>query len=91
MALNKPQAEILSKMAYMNREYGEAAALQGDSQCFGANAKVQVHRFKRMFSLKDDLPSMMDALALSTIFANGEYDMRKIDENRFRIRVTNCL
>lgn len=33
----------------------------------------------------------MDALALSTIFANGEYDMRKIDENRFRIRVTTCL
>jgi len=72
MALNTPQAEILSRlsreqllefidtlqknwwnlqnnwMAYMNREYGEEAALKGDSQCFGANAKVQVHRFKRM-------------------------------------------
>jgi len=115
MALNTPQAEILSRlsreqllefidtlqknwwnlqnnwMAFMNREYGEAAALKGDSHCFGANAKVQVHRFKRMFGLKDDLPSVMDALALSTIFANGEYEMWKIDESRFRLRVTNCL
>ena len=85
MALNKPQAEILSKlskeqlldfvdtlqknwwnlqnnwMAYVNREYGEEAAVKADSHCFGASAKVQVHRFKGMFGLKDDLPSMMDA------------------------------
>jgi hypothetical protein len=115
MALNKPQAEILSKlsrqqlldfidtlqknwwnlqnnwMAYMNREYGQEAAVKADGHCFGANAKVQVHRFKGMFGLKDDLPSMMDALALSTIFANGEYEMRKVDETRFRLRVTNCF
>ena len=114
MALNKPQADILSKlskeqllsfvdtlqknwwnlqnnwMAYVNREYGEEAAVKADSHCFGASAKVQVHRFKGMFGLKDDLPSMMDALALSTIFANGEYEMRTVDEDRFRIRVTKC-
>ncbi len=72
MALNTPQAEILSRlpreqllefidtlqknwwnlqnswMAYMSPESGVEAALKGDSHCFGATAKVQVHRFKRM-------------------------------------------
>lgn len=77
-------------MAYVNREYGEAAAVRADSHCFGANAGVQMRRLKRLFGLKDDLASMRDALVLSTIFANGEYEIRTVDERRFRVRVTAC-
>ena len=29
------------------------------------------------------------AVVLSTIFANGEYDIQQIDESRFRLRVTS--
>lgn len=114
MAVNKAQAEILSKfskdelldfidlvqknfwnlqnnwMAYINKEYGEESAVKGDSHCFGANAKVQMYRLRKMFDLKDDLQSLMDAMVLSTIWVNSDYEIWKMDENRFRIKVTNC-
>ncbi len=77
-------------MAYINNEYGEEAAVKGDSHCYGANAKVQMYRFRKMFGLKDDLQSLMDAMVLSTIWVNGEYEIWKIDESRFRIKITNC-
>ncbi len=78
-------------MAYMSREYGEDAAVRADGHCFGANAKVQAYRFKRLLGLGDDLRGVMDALVLSTIFANGEYEVWKVDDSRMRLRVTNCL
>jgi len=77
-------------MLYINNEYGEEAAVRSDSHVFPANATVQVYRLKKMFNLKDDLRSLMDAMVLSTIFANGDYEIWKIDEKRFRIKVTNC-
>ncbi len=77
-------------MAYINNEYGEEAAVKGDSHCYGANAKVQMYRLRKMFDLKDDLQSIMDAMILSTIWVNSEYEIRKIDENRFGLKVTNC-
>jgi hypothetical protein len=32
----------------------------------------------------------MDTMALSTIWANADYDILKIDKEKFRIKVTNC-
>jgi hypothetical protein len=78
-------------MAYMSREYGEEAAVRADGHCFGANAKVQAYRFKRLLGLGDDLDAVMDAIVLSTIFANGEYETWKVDDTHRRLRVTNCL
>ncbi len=75
---------------YMNNEFGEEAAVKADSHCFSANAKVQVYRLRKMFGLKDDLQSLMDAMILSTIWANCDYDIWKIDDTGFRIKVTNC-
>ena len=75
---------------YMNNTYGEEAAVQADGHCFSANAKVQMYRLAKMFGLKDDLQSLMDAMILSTIWANCDYDIWEIDENNFRIKVTNC-
>ena len=75
---------------YLNNEYGEEAAVKADGHCYSANAKVQMYRLSKMFGLKDDLQSLMDAMILSTIWANCDYDIWKIDEKRFRIRVTNC-
>ncbi|NIQ32044.1 MAG: hypothetical protein GTN80_00080, partial [Nitrososphaeria archaeon] len=60
-------------MAYINKEYGEEAAVKGDGHCFGANAKVQMYRLRKMFDLKDDLQSLMDAMVLSTIWVNSDY------------------
>jgi hypothetical protein len=77
-------------MAYMDREYGQEAAVKGDSHCFPASAKAQMYRLKKMFHLKDDLQSLMDAMILSTIWANGDYEVTKADARRFRIKVTNC-
>ena len=45
---------------------------------------------EKMFGLKDDLQSLMDAMAFSTIWANADYDIFKIDKEKFRIKVTNC-
>ena len=75
---------------YLNNEYGEEAAVKADGHCFSANAKVQIYRLKKMFGLKDDLQSLMDAMILSTIWANSDYDIWQLDEDRFRIKVTNC-
>ncbi len=77
-------------MLYINTEYGEEAAVKADGTCFTANAKVQMYRLRKMFGLKDDLPSLMDAIVLSTIWANCDYDLTKIDNEKFRIKVTNC-
>jgi len=75
---------------YINNEYGEDAAVKADAHCFPANAKVQMYRWKKMLGLKDDLQSLMDAMALSTIWANADYEISKVDESRFRIKVTTC-
>ncbi|MEW6439891.1 MAG: DUF6125 family protein [bacterium] len=77
-------------MAYMNREYGEEAAVRGDSHCFSANARVQMYRLKKMFGLTETLDDLMKAMVLSTLWVNGEFEIWKPDEDRFRIRVTNC-
>ena len=75
---------------YINNEYGEQAAVKADAHCFPANARVQMYRLKKIFGLKDDLQSLIDAMALSTIWANADYDILKTDKEKFRIRVTNC-
>jgi hypothetical protein len=75
---------------YLNTEYGEDAAVKADGHCFSANATVQMYRLTKMFGLKDDLDSLMEAMILSTIWANCDYDIWKADEKSFRIRVTNC-
>ena len=75
---------------YINNEYGEEAAVKADAHCFPANARVQMYRLRKMFGLKDDLQSLMDAMALSTIWANADYDILKLDKEKFRIKVTNC-
>ncbi|MFH1240964.1 MAG: DUF6125 family protein [Pseudomonadota bacterium] len=75
---------------YINNEYGEEAAVKADAHCFPANAKVQMYRLSKMFGLKDDLKSLRDAMILSTIWANGDYEIQDLDVNRFRIKVTNC-
>lgn len=77
-------------MAYMDREYGMDAAVKGDSHCCAANARVQMFRLRRLLGLGDDVDSLMKAMILSTIWANGEYEIWKIDATRFRIRVTTC-
>ncbi|MHC4104801.1 MAG: DUF6125 family protein [Planctomycetota bacterium] len=74
---------------YINNEYGEEAAVKADAHCFTANAKVQMYRLRKMFGLKDDLQSLIDAMALSTIWANADYDILRIDTGKFRIKVTN--
>lgn len=75
---------------YINNEYGEEAAVKADANCFTANARVQMYRLRKMFGLKDDLPSLMDAIVLSTIWANCDYDLTKVDNEKFRIKVTKC-
>jgi len=77
-------------MAYMDREYGMDAAVKGDSHCFSANARVQVHRLRKLLGFRDDLDGLMQAMVLSTIWANGEYEIRKVDATTFRLRVTAC-
>jgi len=77
-------------MAYMNTEYGMEAAVKGDCHCFAANARVQVFRLKKLLGLEPDLDALMKTMVLSTIWANGEYDIWKIDDTTFRIKVTTC-
>ena len=77
-------------MLYINNEYGQEAAVKADSHCFPANAKVQMYRLRKMFDLKDDIQSLIDAMILSTIWANGDYEIWQTDERSFRIKVTNC-
>jgi hypothetical protein len=75
---------------YINNEYGEEEAVKADGHCFPANAKVQMYRLRKMFGLKDDVQSLMDAMVLSTIWANCDYEVWKHNENSFEIKVTNC-
>jgi hypothetical protein len=75
---------------YINNEYGEEAAVKADGHCFPANAKVQMYRLKKMLGLGDDLQALMDAMILSTIWVNCDYEIIRPDERRFRIKVTNC-
>lgn len=75
---------------HINQEYGEEAAVKADATCFPANAKVQMHRLKKMFNLKNDLSALMDAMALSTIWTNCDYELKIVDDKAFRITVTNC-
>ena len=77
-------------MAYMSTEYGMEAAVKGDCHCFPANAKVQMFRLKRLLGLGDDLESLRRAMVLSTIWANGEYDVWTTDDRTLRILVTAC-
>jgi hypothetical protein len=78
-------------MAYINREYGEEAAVKADGHCFGASARTQMYRLRKMFNLGKDIDSMMKAQVLSTIWANGDYEIWKTGENKFRIKVTDCF
>ncbi|MGD8524052.1 MAG: DUF6125 family protein, partial [Desulfobacterales bacterium] len=71
-------------------EYGEEAAVKADAHCFPANARVQMYRLRKMFGLKDDLQSLMDAMVLSTIWANADYDILRLNEEKFRLKVTKC-
>jgi hypothetical protein len=75
---------------HINKDYGEEAAVKADANCFPANAKVQMYRLKKMFNLKNDLKSLMDAMVLSTIWTNGDYELRILDDKAFRITVTHC-
>ena len=75
---------------YIDNTYGAEAAVKADAHCFPANAKVQMYRLKKMFGLKDDMGSLMEAMVLSTIWANCDYDLVEVDDERFRIKVTNC-
>ena len=77
-------------MMYMNNEYGQEAAVKGDSHCFGANSRVQVYRLRKMFDLKDDVQALEDAMILSTIWVNCDYDMWRPAENKLRLKVTKC-
>ncbi|MBI2218435.1 MAG: hypothetical protein HYU51_14170 [Candidatus Rokubacteria bacterium] len=77
-------------MAYMDREYGQEAAVRGDCHCFPANARVQVFRLKKLLGLGDDVESLRKAMVLSTIWANGEYEMWTVGETKLRVRVTAC-
>ena len=77
-------------MAYMNAEYGMEAAVKGDCHCFPANARVQMLRLKKLLGLGADRDALMKAMVLSTIWANGEYDVTQVDDRTFRIRVTDC-
>ena len=67
---------------YLDNEYGQEAAMKADGHCFSANAKVQMYRLTKMFGLKNDLNSLKDAMILSTIWANCDYDILDIDENQ---------
>jgi hypothetical protein len=75
---------------YINTEYGEEAAVKADSHCFTANAMVQMHRLKKLLDLKHDTQSLRDAMILSTIWVNSDYNIWEIDEFSFRIQVTDC-
>jgi hypothetical protein len=75
---------------HINQQYGEEAAVKADAHCFPANAKVQMFRLRKMFGLKTDLRSLMDAMTLSTIWTNADFDLWIVDERSFRIKVTNC-
>ena len=77
-------------MAYMNAEYGMEAAVKGDCHCFPANARVQMLRLKKLLGLGADRDALMKAMVLSTIWANGEYDVTQVDDRTLRIRVTDC-
>ena len=114
MALNKAQAERLSKLSkdqllgfvdmlqknwwnlqnnyilYINNAYGEEAAVKADAHCFPANAQVQMYRLGKMLELDDNLEALMEAMILSTLWANCDYDIWQTDGNAFRIKVTNC-
>lgn len=75
---------------HINTQYGEEAAVKADAICFPANAKVQMYRLQKMLKLKKDLSALMDAMVLSTIWTNCDYDLKIVDEKAFRITVTNC-
>ena len=75
---------------YLNNQYGDEAAIEADAHCFSANAKVQAYRLRKLFGLKDDLQALMDVMVLSTIWANADYEINKINDQKFNIKVTNC-
>lgn len=75
---------------YINNEYGEEAAVKADGYCFPANARVQVYRLKKLLNLENDLDALMEAMILSTIWVNCDYEISKVGKEAFRIRVTNC-
>lgn len=75
---------------YFDNTYGQEAAVRADAHCFPANAKVQMYRLQKLFGLKQDIPSLVDAMVLSTIWANGDFEIYGATETSFRIKVTNC-
>ena len=72
---------------YLNNEYGEEAAVKADAHCFSANARVQMYRLRKMFGLKDDIKSLREAMILSTIWANADYEIEDLDDSRYETRV----
>ncbi|MBU2552704.1 MAG: hypothetical protein KKB20_30100 [Proteobacteria bacterium] len=77
-------------MAYMDSEYGQEAAVKADGHCFSAAARVQMYRLRKMFNLGGDADSIIKAMVLSTIWANGDFVVSKIDDKTFRFKVTDC-
>jgi hypothetical protein len=43
-----------------------------------------------LFDLKDDLQALMDVQVLSTIWANADYEITEIDDQKFNLKVTTC-
>lgn len=75
---------------YLNNTYGEEAAVAADAHCFSANARVQAFRLKKFFGLGDDLQALMDIMVLSTIWSNVNYEINKVSDQKFNIKVTDC-
>ena len=75
---------------YLNNKYGDEAAIEADAHCFSANARVQAYRLKKLFDLKDDLQALKDVMVLSTIWANADYEITEIDDQKFNLKVTTC-
>ena len=70
---------------YLNNKYGDEAAIEADGHCFSANARVQAYRLRKLFGLKDDLQALMDVQVLSTIWANADYEITEIDDQKFNL------
>jgi len=77
-------------MLQVSRRFGSEVAAEFDALVFGRQAEVQARRLKKLFSLGDDIQSLVRAVNLSTLLSNVEFEYVNIGDKSCRIRVTSC-
>ncbi len=77
-------------MQQITVRYGTEVAAEFDSLIWDRNSKVQAWKLKELFGFTGTMEELVQAISLSTVFSNVEFEFPERSEKRVRLVVTKC-